>query len=92
VYTFTVDASTSGRTIDVGDVVNDPKQEGGVLGERFEKGVLGVKSSPKGGVLGTRVGPATGDASAIALWMALMLACIGTIVWMLVSKKKKSTE
>ena len=92
VYTFTVDASTSGKTIDLGEVVNDPKKDGGVLGERVDKGVLGVRSAPKGGVLGTRVGPATGDASAIALWMALLLACVGTIVWMLASKRKKSTE
>ncbi|MBR5406967.1 MAG: Cna B-type domain-containing protein [Lachnospiraceae bacterium] len=92
VYTFTVDASTSGKTIDLGEILNDPKKEGGVLGERVDKGVLGVRSAPKGGVLGTRVGPATGDASAIALWMALLLACVGTIVWMLASKRKKSTE
>jgi LPXTG-motif cell wall-anchored protein len=45
---------------------------------------------PKRGVLGTRVGPATGDASAIALWLGLLLACIGTIVWLIMSRKKKS--
>ena len=93
VYTFTVDASTSGKTIDLGDVINDPKEEGEVLGARVDNGVLGVRSKPKGGVLGTRVGPATGDASAIALWLALLLACVGTIVWLLTGfMRKRSSE
>ncbi|MCR5507724.1 MAG: Cna B-type domain-containing protein [Lachnospiraceae bacterium] len=93
VYTFSIDAEHSGTaTVNIGLVRN--KKNNGVLGERIppsEKvsGVLGVRSQPKGGVLGTRVGPATGDASAIALWLALLLACVGTIVWLLTSRKKK---
>ncbi|MCR5232288.1 MAG: LPXTG cell wall anchor domain-containing protein, partial [Lachnospiraceae bacterium] len=54
-------------------------------------GVLGVRSTPKKGVLGARTGPATGDASAIALWLAIMMACMGTIIWLLVSRKKKNS-
>ena len=89
VYTFRIDASSSGRTIDIGDVVNEP-EDIGVLGERRpESGVLGVRSTPKGGVLGTRVGPATGDMSAIALWITVMLACVGTIVWLLADRRRK---
>ena len=42
------------------------------------------------GVKGARVAPATGDASAIALWLGLLLACIGTIVWLLMSSKNKN--
>ena len=90
VYTFKVDESTSGKTIDLGDIENEPEEEGGVLGERINNsGVLGVRSQPKKGVLGTRVGPATGDVSAIALWSALFLACAGTIVWLLRDRKKR---
>ncbi len=97
VYTFTINADNAGSTaIDVATVTNE-KIETGVLGERVppaEKvsGVLGVRSKPKAGVLGTRVGPATGDASAIALWITLLVACIGTIVWMIASRKKKGLE
>lgn len=95
-YTFTVDASSAGTTIDLGDIVNNPEDiDTGVLGERVppeEKasGVLGVRSAPKKGVLGTRVGPATGDASAIALWLTLLVACVGTIIWMLAGRRKKA--
>ena len=96
-YTFRIDSYSSGTTIDLGDIENYPEEEGGVLGERRPpeeqaSGVLGVRSKPKGGVLGTRVGPATGDASAIALWLAVMLACIGTIVWLLVDRRKKRVQ
>ncbi|MCR5233839.1 MAG: hypothetical protein K6E53_08015, partial [Lachnospiraceae bacterium] len=52
-------------------------------------GVLGVRSTPKKGVLGARTGPATGDASAIALWLALLMACAGTIIWLLASGNKR---
>ena len=51
--------------------------------------MLGVRSTPKKGVLGARTGPATGDASTIALWLALLIACVGTIVWLISSRKKK---
>jgi uncharacterized surface anchored protein len=102
VYTFKVDASTAGSTISLGDITNDAIEEDtptGVLGERVPQpveekvsGVLGVRSKPTSGVLGTRVGPVTGDASAIALWLTLLVACVGTIVWMLVSRKKKALD
>ena len=97
VYTFSVSADNAGSSaVDLGQITNN-KVETGVLGERVpvaEKvsGVLGVRSKPKAGVLGTRVGPATGDASAIALWITLLVACIGTIVWMLASRRKKDGE
>ncbi|MCR4807253.1 MAG: Cna B-type domain-containing protein, partial [Lachnospiraceae bacterium] len=97
VYTFTIDADNAGTTVvDLGNITND-ETESGVLGERVpiaEKvsGVLGVRSKPTPGVLGTRVGPATGDASAIALWLTLLVACVGTIIWMLTSRKKKGLE
>jgi LPXTG-motif cell wall-anchored protein len=98
VYTFTVDAESAGTvTINLG-TITDPKTEteSGVAGVRAplaEKvsGVLGVRSKPKGGVKGARVAPATGDASAIALWLGLLLACIGTIVWLLKGRKKRNT-
>lgn len=97
VYTFTINEESSGSAlIDLGTVTNS-RREGEVLGERrppAEKaaGVLGVRSAPKGGVLGTRVTPATGDASAIALWIAVMVACIGTIVWLLADRRKKRAK
>lgn len=93
VYTFTISADNAGATIDLGTITNE-RVETGVLGERREpeSGVLGVRSAPKKGVLGTRVGPATGDASGIALWLTLMVACIGTIIWMLASKRKKGAQ
>jgi uncharacterized surface anchored protein len=98
VYTFTINESSSSATVDLGDIYNNPTDEeevppeSGVLGARVKNDVLGVRSKPSKGVLGTRVGPATGDASAIALWLTLMVACIGTIVWMLVGRKKKALE
>ena len=95
VYTFTINADNAGTTeISLGTITNTKTPEGGVLGERrplAEKasGVLGVRSTPKKGVLGARVVPATGDVSAIALWLAVLAACIGTIVWLLVERKRK---
>ncbi|MCR5604033.1 MAG: prealbumin-like fold domain-containing protein, partial [Lachnospiraceae bacterium] len=94
VYTFTIDEQSAGTvTVNLGEI-SDPKKESGVAGVRApvaEKvsGVLGVRSAPKKGVLGTRVGPATGDASAIALWLGLLLACIGTIVWLIAGKRNR---
>ncbi len=97
VYTFTINADNAGSSVVNVATVTNEKIDTGVLGERVppaEKvsGVLGVRSKPKAGVLGTRVGPATGDASAIALWITLLVACIGTIVWMIASRKKKGLE
>ncbi|MBR4719821.1 MAG: Cna B-type domain-containing protein [Lachnospiraceae bacterium] len=95
VYTFTINADNAGTTeISLGTIANTKTPEGGVLGERrplAEKasGVLGVRSTPKRGVLGARVVPATGDISAIALWLAVFMACIGTIIWLLVDRKRK---
>ena len=98
VYTFTVDAQSAGTvTINLGEISDPEKErESGVAGVRApvaEKvsGVLGVRSAPKKGVLGTRVGPATGDASAIALWLGLLIACIGTIVWLIAGRKRKKS-
>ncbi|MCR5233252.1 MAG: Cna B-type domain-containing protein, partial [Lachnospiraceae bacterium] len=95
-YTFTVGADNVGpSTISLGNITNPEKEkESGVAGVRepiAEKvsGVLGVRSAPKKGVLGARTGPATGDASTIALWLALLIACVGTIVWLISSRKKK---
>ena len=71
----------------------------GVLGERVERvqkggvvnGVLGVRAKPTSGVLGERVGPVTGDASNIILWLLLLSACVATIVATIVTGKKKKT-
>ncbi len=92
VYTFTVDESTTGAVIDLGGIVNNP--EGGVLGARVKKGgvvngVLGVRAKPTSGVLGERIGPVTGDASNIILWLLLLTACVATIVATIVTGKKK---
>ncbi len=95
VYTFTIAADSAGRTIDLGDVVNTPPEEG-VLGARVKKGgvvngVLGVRAKPVSGVLGERIGPVTGDASNIILWLLLLTACVATIVATIVTGKKKKT-
>ena len=42
--------------------------------------VLGVRAKPSSGVLGVRVGPVTGDAANIALWLLLLVASISVIV------------
>jgi len=73
-----------------------PTPKGGVLGERVAKGgvvqgVLGVRAKPNSGVLGERVGPVTGDASNIVLWLLLLGACVATIVATIVTGKKKKT-
>lgn len=64
--------------------VDDGRRSGGVLA-----GVLGVRAAPRQGVLGERVGPATGDTANIILWMLLLVACISAIVGVLVVGKKK---
>ena len=102
VYTFTVSASSTSATIDLGDIINNPDETTppppGVLGERVKKGgvvngVLGVRAKPTSGVLGERVGPVTGDASNIILWILLLTACVATIVaTVLTGKKKKSAK
>ncbi len=102
-YTFRIDASSTDRTIELGDIINNPEEEtppprGGVLGERVKRGgvvngVLGVRAKPNSGVLGERIGPVTGDASNIILWSLLLAACIATIVaTVLTGRKKKAAK
>ena len=101
VYVFTVGAGTADLTIDLGGIVNNPTEEtppprGGVLGARVKRGgvvngVLGVRAKPSSGVLGVRVGPVTGDASNIILWLLLLTACVATIVATIVTGRKKKT-
>ncbi|MBQ6575380.1 MAG: hypothetical protein IJL90_04665, partial [Lachnospiraceae bacterium] len=98
---FTVGAGTADLTIDLGGIVNNPTEEtppprGGVLGARVKKGgvvngVLGVRAKPTSGVLGERIGPVTGDASNIILWLLLLTACVATIVVTIITGKKKKT-
>jgi len=52
--------------------------------------VLGVRAAPTAGVLGERVGPVTGDSANIALWLLLLIACVSTIVGILVSSRRRS--
>jgi len=105
VYSFTVGAgSTDTVSYDLGRIVNPTSGGGGgggtVLGERTDdgrreggvlSGVLGVRAAPKQGVLGERVGPVTGDASSIILWMLLLIVSIAAIVSVAVinAKRKK---
>ena len=102
-YTFRIDASSTDRTIELGDIINNPEEEtppprGGVLGERVKRGgvvngVLGVRAKPNSGVLGERIGPVTGDASNIILWSLLLAACVATIVaTVLTGRKKKAAK
>ena len=109
VYTFTISAASTDRTIDLGGIVNTPERPPitpppgptptptpGVLGARVKRGgvvngVLGVRAKPSSGVLGVRVGPVTGDASNIILWLLLLTACVATIVATIVTGRKKKT-
>jgi len=73
-----------------------PTPTPGVLGARVKRGgvvngVLGVRAKPSSGVLGVRVGPVTGDASNIILWLLLLTACVATIVATIVTGRKKKT-
>ena len=100
VYTFTVGAASADTTIDIGGIVNTPTPPTtpGVLGARVKKGgvvngVLGVRAKPTSGVLGERIGPVTGDASNIILWLLLLTACLATIVaTVLTGRKKKNAR
>ena len=109
VYTFTINAASADRTIDLGGIVNTPERPPitpppgptptptpGVLGARVKRGgvvngVLGVRAKPSSGVLGVRVGPVTGDASNIILWLLLLSACVATIVATIITGRKKKT-
>nr|MCR5688071.1 Cna B-type domain-containing protein [Lachnospiraceae bacterium] len=106
VYTFTIDERNADATIELGRIINNPTPPPppgptptptpGVLGERVRKGgvvsgVLGVRAKPTSGVLGERIGPVTGDASNIILWLLLLSACVATIVATIVTGKKKKT-
>lgn len=61
------------------------RRTGGVL-----SGVLGVRAAPTAGVLGERVGPVTGDAANVALWLLLLIACVSTIIGILVSSRRRT--
>ena len=104
VFTFTINAASTSTTIDLGGITNfeeeyppetpTPTPTPGVLGERVRRGgvvngVLGVRSKPTSGVLGERVGPVTGDASNIILWLLLLTACVATIVATVMTGRKK---
>ena len=105
-YTFTVGSSgTTELTYDLGRITNQSTPPGGgeVRGERRDdgrrnggvlSGVLGVRAAPKRGVLGERLGPVTGDATNIILWLLLLLASVGAIVGVAVanSKRKKAAK
>lgn len=67
--------------------VDDGRRAGGVL-----SGVLGVRAAPKSGVLGERLGPVTGDAANIFLWMLLLLASVGAIVAVMVANIKRRKQ
>ena len=97
VYRFTVgDSGTADMVYDLGSITNavvpDTPPEEGVAGRRrggVLSGVLGVRAAPKRGVLGERVGPATGDTANIILWMLLLLVSIGAIIGVGIAGKKK---
>lgn len=63
---------------------DDGRRSGGVLA-----GVLGVRAAPKQGVLGERIGPVTGDAANIVLWLLLLAACVAAIIGTALAGKKK---
>ena len=101
VYRFTVDGSgTSDMVYDLGSITNaivpdippeNPPEEGvaGVKRGGVLSGVLGVRAAPKQGVLGERVGPATGDTANIILWMLLLLVSVGAIIGVGIAGRKK---
>lgn len=102
VYTFTVSAATADVTVDLGSIRNTPPETPPEnptptpIAERIRRGgvvngVLGVRAKPTSGVLGERIGPVTGDASNIILWLLLLTACVATIVATVVTGKKKKT-
>lgn len=75
-----------------------PPRRGEVRGERRDRGrrdggvlsgVLGVRAAPKSGVLGERLGPVTGDAANIFLWMLLLLASVGAIVGVFIANARR---
>ncbi|MDO4966482.1 MAG: FctA domain-containing protein [Lachnospiraceae bacterium] len=97
VYRFTVgDSGTADMVYDLGSITNavvpETPPEEGVAGRRrggVLSGVLGVRQAPKRGVLGERVGPATGDTANIILWMLLLLVSIGAIIGVGIAGRKK---
>ncbi len=89
-YTFSIDNETvKSVAVDLSKITNSTGEVEGVRAPEVVSGVLGVRSTPTSGVLGTRVGPPTGDASAIALWIALLLACVATICFILSTRKRR---
>ena len=100
VYSFKVGerASSADLVYDLGTVTNAPRtpdtppeddgrRRGGVLA-----GVLGVRARPSAGVLGERIGPVTGDAANIFLWLLLLVSCVGAIIGVGIAGKKKSRK
>lgn len=96
VYTFSINSSsvvgtatslgivTNTRTTGGGGDVAGVRKPGGVLA-----GVLGVRAAPSAGVLGERIGPVTGDVANIALWIVLLLGCIGAMIAVAVMPSKR---
>lgn len=102
VYTFTIDSdSATSIGVNVGTIKNDTPGTpppttgggGGVAGVRRSGGVisdvLGVRAKPTSGVLGARVGPVTGDAANIALWLLLLLASVSIVVVICIQNHKR---
>ncbi len=61
----------------------------GARRKRNVSDVLGVRAKPSSGVLGVRVGPVTGDAANIALWLLLLVASISVIVVIAIQNHKR---
>ena len=92
-YSFTVDGSNADESaIELGRIGNKKTDlyVPPVLGERrpeIVSDVLGVRAAPTEGVLGERVGPATGDTGKLILWILLFASCLSVLVVALRSKK-----
>ncbi len=92
-YSFTVDGSNADESaIELGRIGNKKTDlyVPPVLGERrpeIVSDVLGVRAAPTEGVLGERVGPATGDTGKLILWILLLASCLSVLVVVLRSKK-----
>ncbi len=64
----------------------------GVRQKRPISDVLGVRAKPSSGVLGARVGPVTGDAANIVLWLLLLVASVSVIVVICIQNRKKKKQ
>lgn len=101
VYPFRIDSASAATIgVDVGTITNNTEGGGGggtgVAGVRRKGGVLsdvlGVRAKPTSGVLGARIGPVTGDAANIALWLLLLVASISIIVIICIQNNKKKNS